>query len=112
MAIFLILPSAYLFSLSFTADSFTASGVRWVGLRNYLSLLLSPDCLEVLGNTVYFTLAKVITSLIISFILAVLLNKSFKVRGFLRFNLIYIIHASGPINYTNLFVYYIKVGGG
>ena len=84
LGIFLFWPIAYLFYLSFTSGSFTATGIHWVGLRNYLRLFLDPDFWQFLGNTLYFTIATVIPSLIIPLGLAVLLNQSFALRGFLR----------------------------
>lgn len=84
LGIFLFLPIAYLFYLSFTAGSFTLTGVHWVGLRNYWRLLLNPDFWQVLGNTTYFTLATVIPSLVIPLGLAVLLNRAFALQGLLR----------------------------
>ncbi len=84
MGIFLIFPIAYLFYLSFTTDSFTTTGVRWVGGRNYLRLLGNPDFWQVLGNTVYFTIATVIPSLVIPLGLAVVLNKTIAFRAFFR----------------------------
>jgi len=84
LGIFLLWPIAYLCYLSFTAGSFTAAGIHWAGLNNYLRLLLTPDFWQVLGNTTYFTLATVIPSLVIPLGLAVLLNRSFALRGFLR----------------------------
>ena len=81
--LFLIWPIVYLFYLSVTSGSFTSTGVRWVGLRNYWRLLLNPDFWQVLGNTAYFTLATVIPSLIIPLGLAVLLNRV-ALRGLLR----------------------------
>ncbi len=84
LGIFVLWPIAYLFYLSFTAGNFTISGTRWVGLRNYLRLLLSPDFWQVIGNTVYFTLATVIPSLVIPLGLAVWLNGAIKLRGVLR----------------------------
>ncbi|OCQ95626.1 sugar ABC transporter permease [Oscillatoriales cyanobacterium USR001] len=84
LSIFLLGPIAYLFYLSFTAGSFTRSGVHLIGLNNYLRLLISPDFWQVIGNTVYFTIGTVIPSLIIPLGLAVLLNRSFALRGFLR----------------------------
>lgn len=84
LGIFVLWPIAYLFYLSFTAGNFTISGTRWVGLRNYLRLLLSPDFWQVIGNTAYFTLATVIPSLVIPLGLAVLLNGAIKLRGVLR----------------------------
>jgi multiple sugar transport system permease protein len=84
LGIFLLWPIAYLFYLSFTTGSFTSEGVRWAGLRNYLRLVLNPDFWQVLGNTIYFTLATLLPSLIIPLGLAVLLNRSFALRGLLR----------------------------
>ena len=43
LSVFLIFPIVYLGYLSFTGGSFTRSGVHWVGLNNYLRLLLTPD---------------------------------------------------------------------
>jgi multiple sugar transport system permease protein len=84
LGVFLLWPIVYLFYLSFTTGSFTAEGVRWAGLRNYLRLVLNPDFWQVLGNTLYFTIATVIPSLVIPLGLAVLLNRSFALRGLLR----------------------------
>ncbi|MCC3455921.1 MAG: sugar ABC transporter permease [Microcoleus sp. PH2017_29_MFU_D_A] len=81
---FLIGPIAYLFYLSFTRGSFTQSGVRLIGANNYSRLLTNPDFWQVLQNTIYFTTATVIPSLIIPLGLAVLLNRSFAWRGALR----------------------------
>ncbi|MBW4546215.1 MAG: sugar ABC transporter permease [Symplocastrum torsivum CPER-KK1] len=84
LGIFLLWPIAYLFYLSFTTGSFTAEGVRWAGFRNYIRLVINPDFRQVLGNTLYFTIATVIPSLVIPLGLAVLLNRSFALRGLLR----------------------------
>jgi multiple sugar transport system permease protein len=84
LGVFLLWPIVYLFYLSFTTGSFSAEGIRWAGLRNYLRLVLNPDFWQVLGNTVYFTIATVIPSLVIPLGLAVLLNRSFALRGLLR----------------------------
>src|SRR5919199_6053474 len=84
LGIFLLWPIAYLFYLSFTTGSFTLRGVHWVGLRNYLRLILDPDFWQVLGNTLYFTIATVIPSLVIPLGLAVLLDRTIAGRGLLR----------------------------
>ncbi|ERT09649.1 binding--dependent transport system inner membrane component family protein [Lyngbya aestuarii BL J] len=84
MAIFVIWPIVYLFYLSFTQGNFTITGVHWVGLKNYWRLLVSPDFWQVMGNTIYFTLATVIPSLVIPLLLAVLLNQALALRGILR----------------------------
>lgn len=72
---FVIWPVINILYLSFTTGSFTASGTRWVGLSNYKNLLLTPDFWEVIRNTVYFTVATVIPSLIIPLVLANALNR-------------------------------------
>ncbi|PSB21969.1 sugar ABC transporter permease [Phormidesmis priestleyi ULC007] len=84
LGVFVLYPIAYLGYLSFTTGSFTRAGVRWVGLRNYWRLLVSPDFWQVLGNTAYFTIATVIPSVVIPLGLAVLLDRSFALRGLLR----------------------------
>ena len=84
LGVFHLYPIAYLFYLSFTAGSFTSSGIEWIGLRNYWRLLVTPDFWQVLVNTAYFTVATVIPSLIIPLGLAVLLNRSISLRGLLR----------------------------
>ena len=84
LGVFLLYPIAYLFYISFTAGSFTSSGVKWIGLRNYWRLLVTPDFWQVLVNTTYFTFATVIPSLVIPLGLAVLLNRSISLRGILR----------------------------
>lgn len=58
--------------------------MRWVGARNYLRLILTSDFWQVIGNTIYFTVAVVIPSLIIPLGLAVFLNRSLALRELLR----------------------------
>lgn len=84
LGLFVIWPIAYLIFLSFTTGSFTRSGLQWIGFTNYLRLLVDTDFWQVLGNTLYFTLATVIPSLVIPLGLAVLLNRNLALRGLLR----------------------------
>ena len=84
LSIFLFFPIAYVVYLSFTAGSFTVEGIRGVGWRNYLRLFTDADFWQVMGNTTYFTIATVIPTIVIPLGLAVLLNRSFALRGFLR----------------------------
>lgn len=84
LGVFLIFPILYLLYLSFTTNSFTTTGIRWVAGRNYLRLLLSADFWQVIFNTTYFTIATVVPSLIIPLGLAVGLNKTLAFRDFLR----------------------------
>ncbi|QDZ38798.1 sugar ABC transporter permease [Euhalothece natronophila Z-M001] len=84
LGVFVFYPITYLLYLSFTTGSFTQTGEQWVGLRNYLRLVVDPDFGQVIGNTIYFTLATVIPSVILPLIIAVLLNQSIALRGLLR----------------------------
>ncbi|MDB9314647.1 sugar ABC transporter permease [Spirulina sp. CS-785/01] len=84
LTLFLFFPLLYLLGLSFTTGSFTQSGLQWVGLRNYVRLFTDPSFWKVLGNTVYFTVATVLPSVIIPLGLAVGLNTSLPLRGLLR----------------------------
>ena len=84
LSIFLIFPIGYLGYLSFTGGSFTRSGVHWVGLNNYLRLLLTPDFWQVIVNTLYFTIGTVVPSIVISLGLAVLLNRNLPFTGAFR----------------------------
>jgi multiple sugar transport system permease protein len=84
LGVFVLYPIVYLFFLSFTAGSFTLKGIHWVGLKNYIRLLFNNDFWQIIGNTVYFTIATVIPSMIIPLGLAVLLNKIVKLRDALR----------------------------
>jgi len=84
LTIFVFWPIVYLAYLSFTDGNLGKNGMQWIGLTNYLRLLSDPDFWQVIGNTVYFTLATVIPSLIIPLFLAVLLNRSIWLRALLR----------------------------
>lgn len=84
LGIFVVYPMAYLGYLSFTTGSFTRTGIHWIGWQNYSRLLTDPEFWQVLGNTLYFTGATVLPSLGIPLGLAVLLDRTVALRGFLR----------------------------
>ncbi|HIK35372.1 MULTISPECIES: carbohydrate ABC transporter permease [unclassified Thermosynechococcus] len=84
LTIFVFLPILYLVYLSFTTGSFSQEGVRWVGLQNYQQLLLSPDFWQVIGNTLYFTAATVLPTIVLPLLLAVGLNQGIRGRDLLR----------------------------
>ncbi|WP_315790724.1 sugar ABC transporter permease [Fischerella sp. JS2] len=84
LSLFILWPIAYLFYLSFTSGMFTSGGIHWIGLKNYWRLLSNSDFWQVIFNTIYFTLATVIPSLVIPLGLAVLLNQALPLRGLLR----------------------------
>lgn len=84
LGVFVFYPVIYLVCLSFTQGSFTRTGVHWSGLRNYSRLWVDPEFWQVLRNTVYFTTATVIPSLVIPLGLAALLDRTIALRAFLR----------------------------
>ncbi len=84
LGIFVFLPILYLVFLSLTTGHLTRSGVSWVGLGHYLDLINDPDLRQVLGNTLYFTLATVIPSVVVPIGLAVGLDQAIPGRGILR----------------------------
>jgi multiple sugar transport system permease protein len=84
LGLFIIYPIIYLIYLSFTVGSFTSTGAYWVGFKNYWRLFLNADFWQIIGNTIYFTVATVVPSLIVPLGLAVLLNRNIPLRGILR----------------------------
>lgn len=73
LGMFVIFPIGSLAYLSLTQDSFTRAGA--VGLRNYLRLLGNREFWQVMGNTIYFTVATVLPSLVLPLGLAVGLDR-------------------------------------
>ena len=84
LGVFVFLPIVYLLFLSVTTGHLTRAAVSWVGLGHYLALLDDPDFWQVLGNTLYFTVATVIPSVVIPIGLAVALDQAIPGRGILR----------------------------
>ena len=84
MFIFLnVIPMAYSFYLSLTNfDGMTAP--RFIGFKNYLRLLRDYRFLDSLEHTLTFTAFNIIATLTVSFLLATLLNKEIKGKGFFR----------------------------
>jgi multiple sugar transport system permease protein len=84
LGIFVIFPIIYLAFFSFTDGSFSLNNLQFVGLKNYVHIINNQDFWQVINNTIYFTIATVIPSVIIPLILAVLLNENIPFRGMLR----------------------------
>lgn len=71
-----IIPIFYLFYLSFYTD--TLGSATWVGLRNYLELLASPEFWNSLIVGTLFALGSVVVQLGLGLMLSLMLNKTFK----------------------------------
>ncbi len=57
---------------------------RFIGLKNFLDFFLDPKTARILLNTVVFSVAVVIISLVLGLMLAALLNRNFRGRGVAR----------------------------
>lgn len=75
LSVFVFYPIVSLIYLSFTSGSFTRTGLHWVAWNNYSRLWSDPEFWQVLGNTLYFTTATAIPSLVLPLGLAVLLDR-------------------------------------
>ena len=84
MSIFIIVPIGYVFRMS--VSKITKAGLikGFVGLDNFQKVLSSDKFSMVLQNTVIWTIAVVVLSTLLGFILALLLNNEFKGRKIAR----------------------------
>lgn len=88
--IFYLWPLCQTFYLSFT--EWGAFGkYHWSGLSNYQQLLQDPELLGALRNTLVFTIILVPSSIILSIVVAVLLNQ--KIRGVGIYRTLYFLPA-------------------
>ena len=84
MAIFIVIPIGFVFRMSFS--QITKSGIikGFIGFTNFSKVLKSAKFAMVLKNTVVWTVAVVVLSTVLGFILALLLNNEFKGRKIAR----------------------------
>ena len=75
--IFTVFPVVATLGISFTAWDLLGS-MEWIGIKNYVELFQDETFLKVTGNTFYFTAVSVPLCLIISFLMAVLLDSKIK----------------------------------
>jgi multiple sugar transport system permease protein len=68
--------------ISFTTRSITRTD-QWVGLANYVRLWSDPDYRSTVNNTVVFTVASIVSKLIIGMMIALLLNSRIPLRNVL-----------------------------
>jgi multiple sugar transport system permease protein len=79
-----IYPVIYVFYLSLHRKLLIFDISRFVWFDNYLFLLRDDRFWNALKNTVYFTAVSVSLELLLGLSIAVLLNRSFRLRGFVR----------------------------
>jgi ABC-type sugar transport systems, permease components len=79
--LFFLLP--FVIGIYYSLVDSTVSG-RFVGLANYMELLKNPVFMKACRNTAIFTAVSVPLNMLLSLILAILLNKRVAARDFLR----------------------------
>jgi len=81
--IFTFIPLLGVFALSFVSWD-TSNPIKFVGLQNYIAMFKDDGFKIAFVNTLYYTLAVVPLTVIISLLLAVILNKGIKGTNFFR----------------------------
>ncbi len=84
MTIFIIIPIGYVFYMSVSDISKAGLVKGFAGLENFKKVLGSAKFSMVLKNTIIWTIAVVVLSTVLGFILALLLNNEFKGRKVAR----------------------------
>lgn len=84
MAIFIVIPIGYVFYMSVSEISKAGLVKGFAGMANFTKVLKSAKFSLVLKNTVIWTIAVVVLSTVLGFILALLLNNEFKGRKVAR----------------------------
>jgi ABC-type sugar transport system permease subunit len=71
---------------SFHFDNLSYGGLphSWVGVRNYSDMFKSAEWVSALERTLVFTVVTVVFDIIVALVLALMLNHTFRGRGFLR----------------------------
>ena len=84
MFIFIIIPIGFVFRMAFSQVTKAGLVKGFIGFGNFAKVLKSAKFTLVLKNTVIWTIAVVVLSTILGFILALLLNNEFKGRKVAR----------------------------
>lgn len=84
LVIFWIIPLIISVWLSLTNWDYISPTYEYVGLDNYLNLINNDAFLDALNNTLLFTVATVIPTIVLGFVFAVMLNQLRKTKGFLQ----------------------------
>ena len=85
LAVFWLYPLVFSFVLSFgDYDVFSYGAFRWVGLENYARIFSDQQFMRAFGNTLFFVIGTTPVIIMLSLVLAVLINASGKLENFLR----------------------------
>ncbi|WP_314172076.1 carbohydrate ABC transporter permease [Streptomyces winkii] len=83
LAVFVVWPMIQAAYLSFT-DYNLMQAAHWIGLGNYRQLLDDPEAWNALENTLVYAVVSTPVSVVLALALALFLNRSMALRGFLR----------------------------
>ena len=81
---FVILPIAMGFSYSFTDWDGISKEYNFVGAANYIALFKDTRTVNALGITMWYTLLSVVIILVLSFLIALLLNRNLRFRAAIK----------------------------
>ena len=84
LMIFVIIPVAWAFQLSFTSWEARSTAQEFVGLSNYVKLLSSEELWRAIRNTVYFTALKIPLDMVLALGIALVLNQKLRGIGLFR----------------------------
>ena len=84
MTVFIIVPIFYVFATAFGDVNKFGKIKGFAGLKNFIAVLARPEIGRVFLNTAVWTVAVVVISTILGFILALILNNNFKGRKIAR----------------------------
>lgn len=98
-------PLLYSLFLSFTSyNPLTGVPPEWIGLDNYVRMVGDRRFLQALTNTIYFVVGTIPLTTIVSVLLAVILNRSMRLRAFFRASY-FLPSVTSIIVISTLFVY-------
>lgn len=81
---FVFVPMIQSFIMSLTDANLNSATTHWVGFQNYQSVLKSPDFWQAFKNTAVFAVQVLPLNILISLLLAVLIQKKFRSVGLFR----------------------------
>ncbi len=81
---FVYFPILWAFGISFTNWQAGSSSTSFVGVKNYVDTLTSGDFLNALKNSVYFMVLKLPLDIVLSLLVALLLNQRLRGMSFFR----------------------------
>lgn len=80
--VFTLIPICWTIVMSFT--NYNLKSYEFIGVKNYIDIFHDAIFLKSIWNTVYYSLLTIIPTMVFSLLLALLLNRKIRGRGFFR----------------------------